>query len=499
MPLLPRIGPGEVVPLRRVRPDEIGGGAGQAALSDAAQTLGATTARLIDAERQADVARAEVGYGAKLAEIAQAIDQEPDVDAREAKFEEARRSIADEFRQGLRGQKYQADFDQRAFQLGERAKLAVREGVIRKRLDNARGGVIESVDKFDRLIEHSESDQLTKGYVFARSNILDAGVASGAVSAAERAQIEERSRVALEAVEMRKGSQDRADAIVAGGGSITAQLKAAREIEDPQMRDLVTARVKDMNQEAKLAENEAKEAQQDQVIKAAYGGELTHEQLQAMDVPAGLRQTAENILAQRTARGQPITVKTDQAVKHDLIDVFTNPRRADEAAKTDPMAYADRLNAEDLNTMRDLKAGKFERQEPLINAKVNERVRAFLQKKTTATPEEKQQSILYRQAVGEAVESERLRLGRVNLSDDEIDAVVDKQLETIAIPEVDYVFEWTRGTDTVKRYTQTGQFVQGVPADDHVRIRTEFLAADPTPPTDAEIRQRYIEELEAAQ
>ena len=80
----------------------------------------------------------------------------------------------------------------------------VREGVIKKRLDNARGGVIESVDKFDRLIEHAESDQLRQGYIFARSNILDAGVASGAVNAAERAQIEERSRGALEAADQRR-------------------------------------------------------------------------------------------------------------------------------------------------------------------------------------------------------------------------------------------------------------------------------------------------------
>lgn len=499
MPLLPRIGPGEVVPLRQVRPDDLGGGVGAAAYAGAAQDLGAITARLIGAERQADVARAEVGYGAELAELAQRIDQEPDVDAREAKFEEARKAISDKYREGLRGPQYQAEFDQRAFQLGERAKLAVREGVIRKRLDNARGGVIESVDKFDRLIEHAESDQLRKGYVFARSNILDAGVASGAVSAAERAQIEERSRVALEAVEMRKGSQERADAIVAGGGSLTEQLKAAREIEDPQMRDLVTARVKDMNQEAKLAESEAKEAQQDAVIRAAYGGELTHEQLQAMDVPAGLRQTAENIIAQRTKLGQPITVKTDQDVKHELIDIFTNPRRTDEAAKTDPMTYADKLNAADLNTMRELKAGKFDKQEPLINAKLNQRIGAWIYTKTKGTPAEKQQAILYRQAVDEAIESERLRLGRVNLSDDEIDLVMDKQLEVISIPEVDYLFEWTRGTDEVKRYTVPGQFVLGVPADDHVRIRAEFLAVDPTPPTDAEIRQRYVEELEAGQ
>ena len=496
MPEIPRFGPGRVVPLARVQPGDVGGGRGTAALGQAIGGVADVAAHIRVAEQTANVARAIAGTNAELDAVRLEIDQDPKHEDWEKTFQARRQAIVGKFRQEIQGAEFQADFDTRVFAIGERQALAVREGVIRKRLDNARGGVIESVDKFDRMIEHSESDQLTKGYAFARSNILDAGVASGAISAAERAQIEERSRTALEAVEMRKGSQERADAIVAGGGSITAQLKAAREIEDPQMRDLVTARVKDMNQEAKLAENEAKEAQQDQVIKAAYGGELTHEQLQAMDVPAGLRQTAENILAQRTARGQPITVKTNQAVKHELIDVFTNPRRADEAAKTDPMAYADQLSAGDLNTMRDLKAGKFERQEPLINAKVNERVRAFLQKKTTATPKEKQQSILYRQAVGEAIESERLRLGRVNLSDDEIDAVVDKQLETIAIPEVDYLFEWTRGTDTVKRYTQTGQFVLGVPADDHVRLRAKFQANGIANPSDEAIRRAYVEELE---
>ena len=492
MPLLPRIGPGEVVPLRPVRPDDVGGGAGTAAYAGAAQDLGAITARLIGAEREADVGRAEVGYAAKLAELQQNVDQNPDADAREAQFEEGRKAIADEFRKGLRGQQYQADFDQRAFQHGERAKLAVREGVIKKRLDNAHGGVIESVDKFDRLIEHAESDQLRKGYIFARSNILDAGVASGAVSAAERAQIEERSRAALEAVEMRKGSQERADAIVAGGGSITAQLKAAREIEDPQMRDLVTARVKDMNQEAEFSRHRAEEAQTNDRWARFHRGELTREQVIAdPTLPAGLRNGLMSGFDSRDATG---TLKTNEAVKSEMIDLYTNPRRADEAAKTPPETFFGALSHEDQDRARKLSKGEFERQEPLINSKVNERVRAYLQREATATPKEKQQAIQYRQSVEQAIESERLRLGRVNLSDDEIDAVVDKQLEIVAVPETDYWF--FQGTDEVRRYAQTDQFVQGVPADDYTRIRAQFLASDPTPPTDAEIREQYIAELE---
>ena len=58
MPLLPRIGPGEVVPLRQVSPDDVGGGAGQAAYAGAVQGLSEVTARLIGAEREADVGRA---------------------------------------------------------------------------------------------------------------------------------------------------------------------------------------------------------------------------------------------------------------------------------------------------------------------------------------------------------------------------------------------------------------------------------------------------------
>jgi hypothetical protein len=501
MPRIPRIGPGEVVPIRPVRPDDLGSGVGQAAYAGAVQDLGAISARLIGAEREAQVAGAEAGYGAKLAELTQQIEQHPNADEREGMFEEGRKALSEEFRGTLTGQQYQAAFDQRAFQLGERAKLAVREGVIRKRLDNARGGVIESVDKFDRLIEHSESDQLRKGYIFARSNILDAGVAGGSISAAERAQIEERSRAALEQVEMRRGSQERADALVAGGGSYTAQLAAAREIQDPQMRDLVTARVKDRNEEQRAIKEQSQQAQQDELwrrfwLPANDPNKLKREDIETMGgLDAQIRNPLMNGFEERARVG---TLKTDPAVYDAAIDLYTDPRRADEAAKTPPETFFGSLALEQQTHVRELSQGKFDKQEPLINQLTKEKAAAYLVSgadQASATPEEKQTIVDYGRAVRAAIESERLRLGRVNLSQEEIEAVVDSQLE-IAIPAYDsYFFDpFNADTPAVPRYQVPGQFIGRVPTDDYTRLRQAFRDGGVANPSDAAIRRAWVEE-----
>ena len=489
MPLLPRIGPGEVVPLRPVRPDDVGGGVGQAAYAGAAQDLGAITERLIGAEREADVGRAEVGYAAKLAELQQNVDQNPDADAREAQFEEGRKAIADEFRKGLRGQQYQADFDQRAFQLGERAKLSVRDGIIRKRLDNARGGVIESVDKFDRLIEHAESDHLRKGYIFARSNILEAGVASGAVSAAERAQIEERSRAALEAVEMKKGSQDRADAIVAGGGSITAQLKAAREIEDPQMRDLVTARVKDMNEEAESAKRRGEEAKTDDLWARFHRGELTREQVVAdPSLSAGLR---NGLMAGFAARERSGTgeVVTDRDVLARAQDLLRDPKRREQARAVNLNDLAPFISKTDLEALKKEQIAPDPGLEA-VNAQIKEYGLGLYEPKPGGkTPEQYDIDRQWREQAEAAVERERLARGRKDLSDDEVETVLKRQRQSW------YKTEW--GKDPrVFRFQ-----LPPIPVTDQERIRTSLEAAGQVPTVDAieaqwRLEQGYYEDEE---
>lgn len=189
MPRLPQVNPGQVVPLRPVRPDDLGSGVGQAAYAGAAADLGAISARLIGAEREAEVARAEAGYGAKLAEFVQTVEQNPDVDAREQQFEEGRKALSEEFRSSLRGgPQYQAAFDAREFQLGERAKLSVREGVIQKRLDNTRGWTIEAVDSLFQQAETERDPTVRAAKLDAARRTLDMAEASGAFTATQKAE-----------------------------------------------------------------------------------------------------------------------------------------------------------------------------------------------------------------------------------------------------------------------------------------------------------------------
>jgi hypothetical protein len=499
MPRIPRIGPGEVVPIRPVRPDDLGSGVGQAAYAGAAQDLGAISARLIGAEREAQVAGAEAGYGAKLAELTQQIEQHPNADEREGMFEEGRKELSEEFRGTLTGQQYQAAFDQRAFQLGERAKLAVREGVIRKRLDTAKGGVIEAVDKFDRLIEHAESDQRREGYIFARSNILDAGVAGGSISAAERAQIEERSRAALEEIGLDRKALQVANAVTGEESDPARGLAKVRDMiteNDPRLLAKTLAHAKDIYYEKNLAKTQAEAKQKDELVRRVFStgpDKLTHAQLASMDIDGGLRMSLEHEMTaqENAALSGQADVKTNQAAYFEGKDILLDPRREKERETFDPYTYAPgKLSKAARDELVKLTEAP-DPQEAQINAEVKRYSERFLPKTTTSAGREA--DFAYREAVEDAIQRKRIAKGSRHLDDNEIDEVLMGQLKV----EVEGEYWGKSAVPTYKfldRYDPEDVARVVIPPLDRKRIG-EKLQKDGITPTDALVREVFLDEI----
>ena len=66
MPEIPRLGPGRVVPIRRVQPLDVGSGAGDFAFSNAADAVSQVSAQIQVAEQTSNVARGLASAGAEL-------------------------------------------------------------------------------------------------------------------------------------------------------------------------------------------------------------------------------------------------------------------------------------------------------------------------------------------------------------------------------------------------------------------------------------------------
>src|SRR3990167_8081023 len=107
MPEIPRFGPGRVVPIARVQPGDVGGGAGDRAFGQTSDMLSQAAASLFEAEQTAKVASGIAAASAKLEEFRLAEEQNPDHEGREGRFETYRAKVVGEFRQQIRGRAHQ--------------------------------------------------------------------------------------------------------------------------------------------------------------------------------------------------------------------------------------------------------------------------------------------------------------------------------------------------------------------------------------------------------
>lgn len=483
MPLIPRIGAGSVIPLRRVQPQDVGSGAGDIAYGNAAGELAGISAQIQVAEQTGNVARGLAEFSAGLDQARLALDQDPDHNGREQKFETVRAGLVKRFRDQITGSQFQAEFDTRSFSIGERQKLAVRQGVIARRVDIAHGDLLMGVASLVNQAGSTDSDVVRVGLLEQVNTLLDHGVAAGTLSATERAQAQIGYDRVLADIDRKRTSQQTADAIFASTNDPAERLKRARtELgnADPELLDRTMARLKDMNQEERIARVEAENAQQDALVGAAYDGKLRHEDLVGADISAGLRASLESIVASRETAGAA-AIKTVPATYHMLHERFNDPRQREAAEATQLREFAHELSLEDY---RRLEEEQFEPdpQATAINAKVNRQVSAFILPKATANdPKDKQRGIAYREAVDGALDRERVKLGRKTLTDPEIDGVLHGQL---------------------KEYVENGWFSREqrkfefeiVPPADAERLRKKIQQSGKAAPTTEDIRDAYLDE-----
>ncbi len=140
-------------------------------------------------------------------------------------------------------------------------------------------------------------------------------------------------------------AQVQADKIVSKGGSLDEQLRSARDIEDPDVRDSVTTRIKNRYNEALTITNAVKSEALDKGYKVAFEGgsydDIAPSVLTAMDPKDAL-----NLKAYMNKGG---VVKTDKKTWYGLTKMKTdNPR---EFAELDMLKFRNALNDGDWKAM----------------------------------------------------------------------------------------------------------------------------------------------------
>ncbi len=221
MPEIPRFGPGRVIPIARVQPGDVGGGAGDRAFGQTSDMLSQAAASLFEAEQTAKVASGIAAASAKLEEFRLAEEQNPDHEGREGRFETYRAKVVGEFRQQIRGRAHQQDFDSRVFAIGERHKLAVREGVTRQKLEIARAGTLESYQALVDQAGRAPTEEARLGLLQASDQILDGAVRTGVFTPVQRVEIREAAA--------QRSAQARVVAAIRSN-----PVDALRELNDPK-------------------------------------------------------------------------------------------------------------------------------------------------------------------------------------------------------------------------------------------------------------------------
>lgn len=460
MPEIPRIGPGPVIPLRQVEPQDIGTGQGFREQGRAVSGLSEAAGALFESEQQARVSSGVAAVSNQLDAYRQELDDDPDLHSREQKFAKKRQEIVQKFRAEVAPGAFQRDFEVRANSIADRQVLAVRDGVRQRQRDLAAGESIRVVSDLYRMAREASSEVLRKGYLNEARNVIERAVASEAMSARSAAELTVRMDEELEQGRRTQTAQQEADAIFAAVKDPAERLRQAHHKYegDARLHDQVIARLKDLNQEERYARDQGEASQLDELVRRAYDGKITHQEVAQIAMPAHTRASVEAILSAReSGAGQ---VRTDLPTFYTLRSLFSDPSRSAEAAKINLYEYADRLTPDKFEQLDRLRRGD-DPQASYVEKRTARVFKGALQYGLTRSPDEEGRLVEFQAAVDAELDLTRRRLRRNELSRDEIDQVVAGQIRDIAEQRFYGVF----GT------SHTPYFEHRLPPEERERVR----------------------------
>ena len=243
MPTLPIAAPTNLG--RRATAEDFGTGVGLSSLGAASDAASRSTEILFNAEMQAKVSSALADGASQLADFRRELQDDPDYNSHQEKFDKRVKEIQNQTREGLFSNRFKGEFDTSFGALTERARSGVLDGVRAKQLDFINGGSIKAWDVFTELAAQEEDPDARDALLFNANLVKDRALKTGAWTHLTVARMELSQARTLRDAENIRGSQEITDELMKEfPNDHSARLKANQVRNSGPMEDTVDSRLK---------------------------------------------------------------------------------------------------------------------------------------------------------------------------------------------------------------------------------------------------------------
>ena len=229
MPRIPQVLHDPAPRGRRAAPGDFGSGAGLQAYSQASGAIAEASNVILETEMNARVSRALAGATEEIDNLRIKIESDPAYEGAEATFDKGRQEILNRFQKDLAFGKYKGDFETRITPHAERARVAVAQNVMQRRLNTAAAIGLEAHAKLVDQASKAADPDIRAAKLQESIRVIDDLVEQGAVSPLVGARAKITSRRLLESADLLTESRKAANTIEGDHpGDLEAQIEASR-------------------------------------------------------------------------------------------------------------------------------------------------------------------------------------------------------------------------------------------------------------------------------
>lgn len=225
------------------RPDPMGG-----TVAEVSARLQQVVDTARDQQIDNDVRQGTLALRERLDELREKVEQDPDHGSMPQRWEELSRDVDSELTEAMASPRHERLWRERADVIMSDERRYIGQRAIERTVESARAGLIATLGALQRrMTDPDASEAARNNALLSIESAIGAAAARRVVGRDAAAQMLETARNAhnefQNEVGMRAQAQTYEDQIFAGSPTLQTALEAAREIENPLLRDAVTARV----------------------------------------------------------------------------------------------------------------------------------------------------------------------------------------------------------------------------------------------------------------
>lgn len=265
MPVLPRLGRGQVIPLERASPAHFGTGRGDVALGGAIEDVSEDIARISVASTEAKRARLELDATRAMRAAAEAYQQDEDYETAEERFEADREKVLGPFRDQLPSAA-QAEFDLNTAKTWDHEQARLRHHVMARQADRSAADYFGTLDGYAEFAKSASSPAERQRWLEKAAEETGRAVATQAITAVQgQAALSKLEEIVRQETDRQDQQRITEEILEQHPGNLKAQLAEAHERLSGEQEDGVVQRLK-----VREVERQAALQQQTEAVWASF-------------------------------------------------------------------------------------------------------------------------------------------------------------------------------------------------------------------------------------